>query len=561
MGERTFSRTPQVSGGETLAISLREVIARTPDACAVLERADATVISELTYGELGEAAGAAAALLAEHGVERGDVVAVWLPNWTEALVVQYALAHLGAVNLGVNTRYSVHELVHILAQARPVGILAPARFLTLDFAGRLRAAMEALPEVAPDVPAPWIGTVRGTPADAPDLDAGGGTWAFAPAPGAAPPPAAGRPEDLACCFTTSGSTGAPKLAGHDQAAVTAHARNVAVALDLRAGDRVLGVLPLSGVFGFTPAMAALAAGAGVLLEPTFDAPRTLVGMDELDVTHAVGGDDLFGRLMDAWSDDRRALAAFRRGGIADFAGRAAAVVEWAERELGAAISGVYGSSELFALTAIWPPEVELGARARGGGRLVSDAIDVRVADPATGRLCAVGEVGELQFRGYNVLDDYLGNAQARAAAFTEDGWLHSGDLGELAGAGRDIVYLCRAGDALRLRGFLVEPAEIEHFLASHPAVDVAKVVGVRVGAGTDAAVAYVTAVPGRHVEPEQLLTFAKARLAPFKLPVRINVIEEFPVTTGTNGTKVRTSELRRWAAEQLGGTVDARRPI
>ena len=540
------------SRAATLVDLLRETIELYPDDAAAVERSQGSVVSTLSFSQLGEAVDEAAALLARHGVRHGDVVACWLPNWTESLVLEYALAHLGAATLGVNTRYGVHELVHILSCGRPVGVIAPARFLTLDFAGRLASAMAVIGESCSDLSPPWVATVRGTPAEAPGLDAGGGTWAFAPVADA-PPRVAGEPQDIVNYFTTSGSTGVPKLAGHSQSAVVAHARNTAAALELRRGDLVLGVLPLSGVFGFNPVMGSLAAGGGVVLEPVFDADAALAGIDELGITHVVGGDDLFGRLMDAWTQNRRELAALRRGGIADFAGRSREVAEWAERELGASVSGVYGSSELFALTAIWPAELPLAARSRGGGRTVSAETEVRVADPQTGRLCAPGVVGELQFRGYNVLEDYLGDAAARRRAFTPDGWLRSGDLGALEDDRRCFVYVCRAGDALRLRGFLVEPAEIEQFLATHPAVDVAKVVGARGRAGADMAVAYVTPRAGHQLDGDELLAFARDRLAPFKVPSRINVISAFPVVTGPNGTKIRTSELRRWAADEIVG--------
>jgi acyl-CoA synthetase (AMP-forming)/AMP-acid ligase II len=464
-------------------------------------------------------------------VRAGDVVGVWLPNWTEWIVLEFALARLGAANLAINTRYSVHELVHLLGRGRPVGLAMPEEFLGLDFAGRLGAALAELRSTKP----PWVMRF-------------GGERGFATAAAA---PDRATPASLVNYFTTSGSTGSPKLAGHSQAAVIEHARNSAAAFDLRAGDVFLCVLPLSGVFGFTPAMATLWAGGTCLLEPLFDAHAVLDDMAAFGVTHVAGGDDMLGRLMDAWRTDPCPLMAFRRGGIADFAGRAEAVVAWAERELGARISGVYGSSELLALTAINDPALPVAERVRGGGHPVSDEIEVRVADPDTGEPLAADEVGELQFRGYNVLEGYLGAPDGVPRAFTANGWFRSGDLGRLAADGRTFTYLCRAGDALRLRGFLVEPAEIEQFLMSHPAVDGARVVGVRADGGGDLAVAYVTLRTGAWTDGDQVLEFCRSRLAPFKLPAAVNVIDAFPVTSGTNGTKIRTAELRRWAAEQL----------
>jgi len=347
----------------------------------------------------------------------------------------------------------------------------------------------------------------------------------------------------------------PKLAGHDQASVAIHCRAVAAALGMRPGDRFLAALPLSGVFGFNPAMAMLGAGGACLLEPVFKPEVVLGDMDAQGVTHAVGGDDMFGRLMDAWraagEGSRPALSRFRRGGIADFAGRSREIVEWAEREFGAHVSGVYGSSELFSLTSVWPEELDLESRARGGGIVVSQDLEVRAADPQHGELCAPEAVGELQFRGYNVVCGYLGEQAAANHAFTADGWFRSGDLGFVLAQRGAFVYVCRAGDALRLRGFLVEPAEIQRFLASHPDVSTAKVVGVPSSEGSDLAVAYVQLVEGVQASSESLIAFCRERLAAFKVPAHINVIEEFPVTTGTNGTKIRTAELRRWAEQQV----------
>src|SRR5205085_10678694 len=134
---------------------------------------------------------------------------------------------------------------------------------------------------------------------------------------------AGEPADPVNYFTTSGSTGMPKLAGHDQGSVATHCGNVAAVLQMRPGDRFLAALPLSGVFGFNPAMAMLSVGGACLLQPVFRPEVVLSDMEAHGVTHAIGGDDMFGRLMDAWTAAdaraRPALSRFRRGGIADFA--------------------------------------------------------------------------------------------------------------------------------------------------------------------------------------------------------------------------------------------------
>jgi acyl-CoA synthetase (AMP-forming)/AMP-acid ligase II len=540
-------------------ITLTEVLSRAtalhPDQPALIERGGDR-LTTLTFAELSAAVGALSAELRSRGVGRGEVVAVWLPNWSEAVVWEFALAALGSAVLGVNTRYGVHELAHLLERARPTGVVAPARFLDLDFADRLHRARAA----AGDAPPPWVAITRAdADTDVGEFELGNGTWTPLRGPPVAAGldqiSAAGRPGDPVNYFTTSGSTGLPKLAGHDQSSIATHCINVAGALDMRTGDVFLGALPLSGVFGFNPAMAMLSVGGACLLEPVFDPGLVVADMEATGVTHVVGGDDMLGRVMDAWhrlqEGGRPALRGLRRGGIADFAGRVGAVVEWAQNDVGAAFSGVYGSSELFALTSIWPASLELPQRGQGGGVMVSEGISVRAVDPQSGSVCPPDTTGELQFRGYNVVCGYLGDPDAGCDAFTGDGWFRSGDLGSVGDDRASFVYVCRAGDALRLRGFLVEPAEIERFLCTHPRVSAAKVVGVPSAEDGDVAVAFVQVEPGGAVTGEELIRFCRRQLAPFKVPAVVNLIDEFPVTTGTNGTKIRSGELRRRAQNQL----------
>ena len=417
----------------------------------------------LTFRGLRAAAGALAGDLAAWGVGRGDVVALWLPNVLEHVVAEFALAGLGAAALGVNTRYGEHEVAHLLERAEPVGVVVPHRFLDLDFVGRLRG--------------PWVGWVgvAGAPVDA-DLagfDVGGGVHRLPDPTASGPLPDHGRAEDPVAYFTTSGSTGAPKLAGHPQQAVVEHGVNVARAFDMRPGDAVHLALPLCGVFGFSTAFGMLAGGGTCVLEPVFDPDRMARDIVAHGVTHLVGGDDLLGRLMTSRQADPVGVARLSSGGHRRFRGRAADVARWAEEQVGVALCGVYGASELFALIATWPADLPLAERVPAGGVPVSPGIEVRAVDPESGAVCAPGDAGELQFRGYPVTSGYLGGPPVPIDA---EGWFASGDLGSTTAEG-SFHYRCRAGDALRLRGFLVEPAEIESFLMEQDGVDIAKVVG------------------------------------------------------------------------------------
>jgi fatty-acyl-CoA synthase len=483
-----------------------------------------------------------AADLARRGVRPGDRVAVCLPNWSEALAWQFAVAAMGAVLVGVNTRYTVEEIAHLLTRARPKAVAVARDFHGLDLPERLRAAItRAGPPDPLVVPVAGPGDQAGADGLETSRAGRGGEYRNLPE---SPD---GDPDRLAVAFTTSGSTGLPKLAAHSGRGVLVHARADAGAMGISEGDHMLCVLPLAGVFGFNAALAALAAGGVCVLHPVFDADAALDDMAGYRVTHLASGDDLGLRLAEAYRARPRDLGAWRWWGIADFQGRGRELAGWAERTFGTSVTGLYGSSEVFALTAMWPAEEPPERRWDGGGRLVHDDIEVRVVDPGSGAVLAPGQEGELQFRGPNVVDGYLGGG---ADPFTEDGWFRSGDLGALVDE-RAFRYVCRMGDALRLRGFLVDPAEIELRLAAYPGVHTAKVVGVPGADGATRAVGFVVPCPDARLDAAGLRSWCAEGLAAFKVPAAIRVVEEMPTTSGTNGTKVRAAVLRDWASDAL----------
>ncbi|MBC3191026.1 AMP-binding protein [Pseudonocardia sp. C8] len=534
---------------ETLTGLLTDTVAGAPGSVVVVDGGPEP--RRVTRDELWRRTVALRDDLRGRGVGEGDCVGVWLPNWSDAVVAQFAAAALGAHVIGINTRYGVADVVHVLRHARPAVVLVAHGFLSLDLAATLHAAVSEA-----GVAAPSVGVVTGpgaapaTDTDAAGYDVGAGAWVPAPpASGALDLTAlSGAPDALAVAFTTSGSTGMPKLAAHLGSAVAAHARHVAAAGRWDAGSVSLVVLPLSGVFGYVPAMTAIAAGGAALLEPVFDTGLVLAHMAEFAVTHLACADDVAGRLMAQWRDGPVDLDAWRMLLIGDFYGNSMQVSAWAEDETGTPALGIYGSSEVFALTSFWREHDPVPARRRAGGRPVSAGIEVRAADPVTGGPSPDGEPGELQFRGYHVVDAYLGDdGSIRARSFTDDGWFRSGDLGSVHPDG-SFDYLCRMGDSLRLRGFLVEPAEIETRLAEHPAVARTKVVGVTAD-GDTRAVAFVEAVPGSDPDPAALRDWCASALARFKVPDSVHVIDEMPTTVGTNGSKIRADALRELARQ------------
>jgi fatty-acyl-CoA synthase len=484
----------------------------------------------LTFRELDAEAARVATGLRRLGFQRGDILAVWLPNVPEWLALFFAATRLGALVVPVNTRARAFELAHMLRTTRARGVVYLSDFLGIDFPDMLRQAAGGLRELEHVV----------------DVAAGGGYGSLRDASPLEAAAATGQPTDLVCAFSTSGTTGNPRLAAHDQASVAQHSGRVSHAFDLRPGDVLLCALPLSGVFGFNAALGALAAGATCVLEPVFHGADAADLMTRHHVTHLFGSDAMVQAVLDA--ADPLAVWSWRRGGIANFAGLAREVIERADATLGARVTGLYGSSECFALMASWSPDDPIEQRALAGGVPISPEIQVRVVDTVTGAVLPDDQPGELQVRGSNVLASYLNNPEATASARTTDGWFRTGDLAMARAGG--FVFTARLKDALRLHGYLVDPVEIEEYLTGHPAVAAAQVVGVPGPSGTgEQAVAFVRPAPGVAPSETDLIAYCRGRIADYKIPARIVAVSAFPTVQSSNGTKIQKARLREMAAE------------
>jgi fatty-acyl-CoA synthase len=351
----------------------------------------------------------------------------------------------------------------------------------------------------------------------------------------APMPSAGRPDDPFVVFTTSGTTSTPKMVLHRQRSIAEHADDVAIAFGYDPDSVVLVVMPLCGTFGLTSLTGAVA-GGGRTVVSEYDLARTAELIGREHVVAVNGSDDMFHRLLEHGAD----VSSIRLGGYARFNTSLDGIVERAAAA-GAILTGLYGMSEVQALFACRDVGGRTEERARAGGALTSPRAAYRVVD------------GELQLRGPSLFAGYLAEGGAGidaelTATHHVDGWFRTGDLAEPEGD-RAFEYLSRMGDVLRLGGFLVSPSEIEAVVMATPGVDAAQVVAVDRPDGARP-VAFVVAPGG--VDEAEVIDRCRARLARYKVPVRVLAIDEFPTTAGANGTKIQKVRLRELAAAALG---------
>ena len=490
--------------------------------------------------------------LARLGIGPGDRVAIWLPNGAAWLSLFFACARRRAIAFLANTRFRHREMADLIARGKVRTLALWPGFKGIGFLDILAAAdpaalagietvilydegepLPALPPGLAHARVVRLADLAGAPAEAGD-DA--------------------TAEDRCAVFTTSGTTRTPKFVLHRQRSLVAHAPMAAAAMGYAPGAATLQGLPFCGVYGFCQMMASLAAGAPMTVLPFFDADDAVVAIARDGIVATNATDDMLERML-AIDPSGARLRSLRRIGYAAFKAPERRDLMDAYDRFGTRLHGLYGMSECQALYALQPLDAPPALRCRGGGVPVAAAARVRARDPEGDALLPHGETGLLEVSGPSLMAEYLDDPAATAAAFTPDGYLRTGDLGHTE-PGAGFVYLARAGDALRLGGFLVSPREIEAFLEADPAVDRAQVVAADGPAGPRA-VGFVTLKPGATLDEPALVARARDAMARYKAPARIVAVPDFPMTESANGMKIQKAKLREMAAGLLAATVGA----
>ena len=493
----------------------------------------------VTYRDLEERARNVAGGLAAAGIGAGDRVGLWLPNTYEWLVLFFACARLGAIAVAVNTRFRHMEIGDVLGRSGCKALaLAPA-FKGIDFRGILA-----------EVEAAVLKTVI-TVGDDAEVLPGRRHIAYSALESHAPHGTDDATADSPCIlFTTSGTTSAPKFVVHKHSALMAHGAAVAHGFGYTEPDScTLQATPFCGIYGFSQAMGTLSAGAPIVVLPTFEVSSAIETIRAHRVTQFCGTDDMMDRLLAA-TPLERPFPTLRFFGCARFNTTLVDLAERAEAR-GVRVHGLFGMSETQALLTLQPAAKPLAERKLAGGVAVSPATVVRVRDTQSGALLPPGENGEVEVQGPSLMAGYFGDPEATAAAFTEDGFFRTGDLGYGTADG-GFVLVARMGDALRLGGYLVSPAEIEEYIRRCPGVDGCQVVGATVSA-SPTAVAFVVMEPGAEFDEAALRGHCAEGLAKFKVPYRFFLLDEFPAVMSPNGLKIQRGKLRDMAAEMVGG--------
>lgn len=524
--------------GATIYRGLAAVAADRPDEPALID-GERTWTYDALLSRSRELAGGLQSL----GLESGDTVAVWLANRPAWVLTHLATSYLGAAVVAVDTRSRTHELEHILTDAGCRVLVTESRFLETDYLSILADVVPGIQTEPPGQLDPEglpLETVLAVDAGQ-ELSTYDAVRRYEDVVGHTHPLAdpATDAEAAEAIFYTSGTTGKPKGCVHPARSVLEHSAAVGAHLGVTEEDVVLGALPFPGVWGYNTWLMALAREATLVIQRPFEPAETARLVRTHDVTCLSGMAVMFTRTIDTagtdWSDSlERGVICFLTLSYDE------ATFERIEAAVGFPLVQPYGLSEANSQVFVGRPGDSLPSRKRVGGPLVSPEQEAKIIDPASGERLPEGESGELCLRGYNVMTGYLGRPEATEEAF-EDDWLHTGDL--CSREGEALVYHSRLDDALRVRGFLVTPREVEVAIDEVHGVIQSQVVGVSNDRHGEVPVAFVRR-DDPHLDTEELRSTLEDRIADYKVPAHVEFVQEFPRIAGPHGEKVRKTDLR-----------------
>ncbi|MFJ9546555.1 AMP-binding protein [Streptomyces erythrochromogenes] len=521
--------------GDTIGENLDRTVRRFPDRDALV---DVAAGRRWTYAELAADVDALALGLLDLGIVKGDRVGIWAPNRAEWTLVQYATARIGAVLVTVNPAYRSHELEYVLRQSGIRLLAAADRFKNSDYAAMIE-------EVRPRCPALEFVALLGGPLWNSLLERGrrGDPADLARAQ------AALSPDDAVNIQYTSGTTGFPKGATLSHHNILNNGFFVGELCHYTEQDRVCIPVPFYHCFGMVMGnLACTSHGAAMVIPaPSFDPVATLAAVESERCTSLYGVPTMFIAELAEPGFDAYDLSSLRTGIMAGSPCPVEVMREVIERMGMTEVSICYGMTETSPVSTQTRADDSVERRVSTVGR-VGPHLEVKVVDPRTGRTVPRGEPGELCTRGYSVMLGYWEEPERTAEAVDGARWMHTGDLavmdddGYLSITGRIKDMVIRGGENLY-------PREIEEFLHTHPDVLDVQVIGVPDPKYGEELMAWVRMREGAEpLTADAVRAYCAGRLAHFKIPRYVHVVEEFPMTvTG----KVRKVEMRQEALRLL----------
>ena len=519
---------------ETIGANLEATALRWPDREAlVVPHQDV----RMTYRDFNEAVDRLAMGLLDEGLNTGDRLGIWSPNRFEWVLLQYATAKVGVILVNINPAYRTSELVYALNQSGCRMLVSAPTFKTSDY-----RAMVA--EVRHDVPALEHVVYLDSP-----------QWTYlADAPESTEDELRRRSDGLSAddpinIQYTSGTTGFPKGATLTHRNILNNGYFTGERCSYTEEDRICIPVPFYHCFGMVLGnLAATTHGAAIVVPgEAFDATAVLRTVEDERCTSLYGVPTMFIAELEHPDFDAYDTSWLRTGIMAGSPCPVEVMRQVIDRMGAAEMTIAYGMTETSPVSTQTLPDDSLERRTSTVGT-VHPHVEIAIVDPETEQVVERGETGEFRTRGYSVMLGYWNDPEKTAESIGEDGFMRSGDLATMDDEGY-VNIVGRIKDMIIRGGENVYPREIEEFLHTHPDIADVQVIGVPSERFGEEVMAWIVVREGANLDAEAIREFCRGRIAHFKVPSHVKVVDGFPMTvTG----KVQKFVMREMAAEELG---------
>lgn len=490
-----------------------------------------------SYGELVDASRRVAGYLTGIGIGRGDRVAIWLPNSFEWVASLLAVGSIGAILAPINARFQESEAAYVLRQSGSKALIARTSFAKTEYRG---------------IVARWFPNLEG---DGTGEDEKIGSlehvvWVGGDAPvGAHPwekiiswegelPEADCRKMDPVLIQYTSGTTSFPKGALLTHYGLLHNAYMVGDRMHIGPDDKVFCGGPFFHIGGVTmQVLLSLVFGVPFYTLDRFDPTAAFEMVAKHGCTTYSGIESLFLMVRNLENFDKNHFSTVRTGWMTG----SPETLRLVREEMGIeGILCIYGTSETSPNVAICDLNDPLEKRLFSCGRAHPDS-EIGIADPDSSELLPSGSKGEIVTRGYNVMLEYYGKPEETEAVFFKDGWFRTGDMGSMDAEGY-LYYHGRYKEIIRVGGENFSPEEMEGILYEHPAVEQVALVGMPDETYGEIPVAVVRTRPGRTLDVEEVRGYLAGKVAGFKIPRRVEEVDDFPMTESGKLQRFRLRE-------------------
>ncbi len=521
---------------ETIGANFERTVARFSTAEALVEVRSGR---RWSWNELNAEIDALAKGLIAAGLQAGDRVGIWAPNCAEWVFTQYATAKIGVILVNVNPAYRTHEYAYAANHSGLRLLVAASEFKTSNYKAMVEQTREDTPQLERVV---YLDT---------------GDWQQLLDEGTSIDDAvvsqrlaATSAHDPINIQYTSGTTGYPKGAMLSHHNILNNGHQVTGMIDLDEHDRLCIPVPFYHCFGMVMGnLGCTSRGVTMVIPaPGFDAETTLRVVAEERCTGLYGVPTMFIAMQNHPDFANYELSTLRTGIMAGSI-CPVQVMQRCVEEMGmSAVSIAYGMTETSPVSCQTRSDDDFERRTATIGR-VHPHVEIKVVDPVSGETLERGDTGEYCTRGYSVMLGYWQDEEKTRATIDEDGWMHTGDLAVMREDGYCTI-VGRIKDMIIRGGENIYPAEIEEFLYRHPDIEDVQVVGVPDEKYGEAVCACLRMKADRApLSAEEVREYCSGKLAHYKIPAYVQILEDFPTTvTG----KIRKNQLREDAARQFG---------